>query len=432
MAAGVGKTYRMLQEGHAERDSGRDVVIGYLEPHDRPDTIAVARGLEVVPRRRVEYRDTALDEMDLPALLARRPELALIDELAHTNPPGLEHEKRYEDIADVLAAGIDVFSNVNVQHLESLNDQVTELTGVRVRETFPDSVLGTADEVVLVDLTPEALIDRLRAGKVYPGPEHRAGAQQLLPDREPGGASGGGASPGGGGGRVEAARDRAGDGAGGNPRGAGRGRRSEGRRRAGSRPGSAANELAAPGPPGLALGAAARSGARPALGEASPGADSASARRSSSPRFIAWPRCWARTLLIEENDDLVDADRRRRSPPRHHLHLHRQVGAAALAGAAPRAAAPAAHAGGAARRRRAHRRRPRQAKRRGGGRDDDRGAADRGAGARRRGPRDRVARGASLPAPPPCTRSFFPSRAGRSPAAPSMPPCGWRGPRTPS
>ncbi len=169
MAAGVGKTYRMLQEGHAERDSGRDVVIGYLEPHDRPDTIAVARGLEVVPRRRVEYRDTALDEMDLPALLARRPELALIDELAHTNPPGLEHEKRYEDIADVLAAGIDVFSNVNVQHLESLNDQVTELTGVRVRETFPDSVLGTADEVVLVDLTPEALIDRLRAGKVYPG-----------------------------------------------------------------------------------------------------------------------------------------------------------------------------------------------------------------------------------------------------------------------
>jgi two-component system sensor histidine kinase KdpD len=169
MAAGVGKTYRMLQEGRAEAEAGRDVVIGYLEPHEREDTTAQARGLEVVPRRRVPVRDLAVEEMDLPALLARGPELALIDELAHTNPPGLAHEKRYEDIADVLAAGIDVFSTVNVQHLESLNDQVAELTGVRVRETVPDSVLGTADEVVLIDLTPEALIARLRAGKVYPG-----------------------------------------------------------------------------------------------------------------------------------------------------------------------------------------------------------------------------------------------------------------------
>ncbi len=168
MAAGVGKTYRMLQEGRAERVAGRDVVIGYLEPHKRKDTIDQARGLEVVPRHTVEYRDTVLEEMDLPAILARAPQLALIDELAHTNAPGLEHEKRYEDIADALAAGIDVFSTVNVQHLESLNDQVAELTGVRVRETVPDSVLGAADEVVLVDLTPEALIARLRAGKVYP------------------------------------------------------------------------------------------------------------------------------------------------------------------------------------------------------------------------------------------------------------------------
>jgi two-component system sensor histidine kinase KdpD len=169
MAAGVGKTYRMLQEGHAEADAGRDVAIGYLEPHKREDTSAQARGLEVVPRRRVSIREVEVEEMDLPAVLRRRPDLALIDELAHTNPPGLEHEKRYEDIADVLAAGIDVFSTVNVQHLESLNDQVAELTGVRVRETVPDSVLGTADEVVLIDLTPEALIERLRAGKVYPG-----------------------------------------------------------------------------------------------------------------------------------------------------------------------------------------------------------------------------------------------------------------------
>jgi len=168
MAAGVGKTYRMLQEGHAEREAGRDVVIGYLEPHKRMETIEQARGLEVVPRRKVVHRETVLEEMDLPALLARGPELALIDELAHTNAPGVEHVKRYEDITDVLAAGIDVFSTVNVQHLESLNDQVAELTGVHVRETVPDSVLGTADEVVLIDLTPEALIARLRAGKVYP------------------------------------------------------------------------------------------------------------------------------------------------------------------------------------------------------------------------------------------------------------------------
>jgi two-component system sensor histidine kinase KdpD len=169
MAAGVGKTYRMLQEGRGEADGGRDVVIGYLEPHDRAETMAQAEGIEVVPRRKVEYRDTVLEEMDLPALLARAPELALIDELAHTNAPGVEHEKRYEDIDDVLAAGIDVFSTVNVQHLESLNDQVCELTGVRVRETVPDAVLGTADEVILIDLTPEALIERLRVGKVYPG-----------------------------------------------------------------------------------------------------------------------------------------------------------------------------------------------------------------------------------------------------------------------
>ena len=168
MAAGVGKTYRMLEEGNAEADAGRDVVIGYLEPHDRRETTERAAGLEVVARRRVPYRDVVVEEMDLPALLERAPELALIDELAHTNAPGLVHEKRYEDIGDVLEAGIDVFSTVNVQHLESLNDQVAELTGARVRETVPDSVLGTADEVVLIDLTPEALIARLRAGKIYP------------------------------------------------------------------------------------------------------------------------------------------------------------------------------------------------------------------------------------------------------------------------
>jgi two-component system sensor histidine kinase KdpD len=167
MAPGVGKTYRMLQEGAAEAESGRDVVVGYLESHGRAETVAQAEGLETIPRREVRYRDKPLEEMDLPAVLARRPELCLIDELAHTNAPGVEHEKRYEDVRDVLEAGIDVFSTVNVQHLESLNDQVTQLTGSRTRETIPDEVLSAADEVVLIDLTPEALIARLRAGKVY-------------------------------------------------------------------------------------------------------------------------------------------------------------------------------------------------------------------------------------------------------------------------
>ena len=168
MAAGVGKTYRMLQEGRAEAEAGRDVVIGYLEPHDRAETLAQSERLELVPRRRVRYRDSELHEMDLPAVLDRRPELALIDELAHTNAPGVEHPKRFEDVNDVLGAGIDVYSTVNVQHLESLNDQVAELTGVTVRETLPDYILGEADEVVIVDLTPEALIARMRAGKIYP------------------------------------------------------------------------------------------------------------------------------------------------------------------------------------------------------------------------------------------------------------------------
>jgi len=167
MAAGVGKTYRMLLEGQASAEDGRDVVIGYLEPHGRRETEELARDLELVPRRRVVYRDTAVEEIDLPAILARSPELCLIDELAHTNAVGVEHEKRWQDVDAVIAAGIDVFSTVNVQHLESLNDQVAELTGTRVRETIPDSVLAAADEVVLIDITPQALIERLRAGKIY-------------------------------------------------------------------------------------------------------------------------------------------------------------------------------------------------------------------------------------------------------------------------
>jgi two-component system sensor histidine kinase KdpD len=168
MAAGVGKTFRMLLEGHAEREAGRDVVIGLLETHGRADTAKLAEGLPTLPRRRVTYRDTMLEEMDLPSILARAPEVCLIDEIAHANAPGVEHKKRYEDVEDVLTAGVDVLSTLNVQHLESLNDQIAELTGAPVRETIPDAVLGRADEIVLVDLTPEALLDRLRAGKVYP------------------------------------------------------------------------------------------------------------------------------------------------------------------------------------------------------------------------------------------------------------------------
>jgi two-component system sensor histidine kinase KdpD len=167
MAAGVGKTYRMLQEGSNAKAEGRDVVIGYLEPHDRPETSALADGLEVVPRLRSRHGGLELEEMDVDAVIRRRPEMALIDELAHTNANGMRHQKRYQDIEEVIAAGIDVVSTVNVQHLESLNDAVCELTGVRVRETFPDRILDEADEVVLVDLAPEALQQRLEAGKVY-------------------------------------------------------------------------------------------------------------------------------------------------------------------------------------------------------------------------------------------------------------------------
>src|SRR5215475_6658234 len=174
MAAGVGKTYRMLQEGHQAQREGRDVVIGYLEPHDRPETAALAEGLEQVPHLRTQHGGLELAEMDVDAVIRRTPDVALVDELAHTNAPEARNRKRYEDIDEILDAGIDVTSTVNVQHLESLNDEIFEVTGVRVRETFPDRILDEANEVVLVDLTPEALQERLQAGKVYP--KHRVDA----------------------------------------------------------------------------------------------------------------------------------------------------------------------------------------------------------------------------------------------------------------
>ncbi|MGE0027868.1 MAG: histidine kinase [Thermoleophilia bacterium] len=168
MAAGVGKTYAMLEEGQELRREGRDVVIGWLEPHGRPETSAMAAGLEVVPPWQAEHRGIVLRDMDLAGVLRRAPEIALVDELAHSNAPGMAHEKRFDDVTELLGAGIDVVSTVNVQHLESLNDRVYELTGVRVRETIPDQVLLDAEDVVLVDLTPAELQGRLRAGKVYP------------------------------------------------------------------------------------------------------------------------------------------------------------------------------------------------------------------------------------------------------------------------
>lgn len=166
-AAGVGKTYAMLREGNRLKAQGADVVIGYLEHYNRKETIAQVGDLEVIPRRRQPYKGVILEEMDLDAIFQRRPGLVLVDELAHTNIPGSRNQKRYQDIEDLLDAGINVMSTVNIQHMESLNDAVTRITGVEVRETFPDWVLDQADEIIMVDITPELLQERLRQGKVY-------------------------------------------------------------------------------------------------------------------------------------------------------------------------------------------------------------------------------------------------------------------------
>jgi two-component system, OmpR family, sensor histidine kinase KdpD len=166
-APGVGKTYAMLEAAQVRREEGIDVVIGVVETHGRPETEELLDGLEVVPRRALEYRGKTFAEMDLDAILARHPSLVLVDELAHTNVPGSRHPKRYLDVEELLAAGIDVYTTVNVQHLESLNDVVAQITGTRVRETIPDRLLDTAAEIELVDLSPEELLQRLREGKVY-------------------------------------------------------------------------------------------------------------------------------------------------------------------------------------------------------------------------------------------------------------------------
>ena len=166
-APGVGKTYAMIEDAHTFQREGIDVVIGFVETHGRADTEARIGDLEVVPRRRIDYRGVVLEEMDLDAVLARKPALCVVDELAHTNVAGSRHEKRYQDVLELLDAGIGVMTAVNIQHLETLNDAVSRVTGVRVRETVPDTFLDRADEVVNVDVTVEELHSRLRQGKVY-------------------------------------------------------------------------------------------------------------------------------------------------------------------------------------------------------------------------------------------------------------------------
>ena len=166
-AAGVGKTYQMLEESQRMMAAGRDVVVGYFEPHGRADTIAKTEGLELVPRRVLEHRGCTFEEMDVDAILKRAPAVCAVDEFPHTNVPGSERGKRWEDVMVLLEAGIDVLATMNIQHLESLNDQVREITGVQVRETLPDWVVKQAEEVVLVDLPPPALMNRLRRGVVY-------------------------------------------------------------------------------------------------------------------------------------------------------------------------------------------------------------------------------------------------------------------------
>src|SRR5581483_4193696 len=169
-APGSGKTFAMLREGRARRGQGEDVVIGFVETYGRPRTVEAIDSLEVIPRLHVAYRGTTLEEMDLDALLQRRPQVALVDELAHTNAPGVRNTKRWQDVEELREAGIDVVTTVNVQHVESVKDLVETITGIPVRETVPDPVIDSADEIHFIDISPEALRKRMRHGNIY-GPE---------------------------------------------------------------------------------------------------------------------------------------------------------------------------------------------------------------------------------------------------------------------
>jgi len=167
MSAGVGKTYRMLQEAHALLRNGIDVKIGYIETHNRKETQDLIEGLPIIPRRKLFYKGKELEELDVQAVIGLRPEIVIVDELAHTNIEGSKNDKRWQDVLEILDAGINVISAVNIQHIESLNEEIKNITGVEVKERIPDSVLGTADEVVNIDLTADELITRLKEGKIY-------------------------------------------------------------------------------------------------------------------------------------------------------------------------------------------------------------------------------------------------------------------------
>ncbi len=188
-APGVGKTYAMLNEGRRRRERGEDVVVGLFETHGRRPTAEQVGDLEVIPRKAVEYRGTTLEELDVDAVLARRPDIVLVDELAHTNAPGSRNEKRWQDIDQLLEAGIGVISTVNIQHLESLNDVVEQITGMRQQETVPDEVVRRADQLQLVDLASESIRATARTRRHLPGGAHRRRAGQLLPAGKPDGAS---------------------------------------------------------------------------------------------------------------------------------------------------------------------------------------------------------------------------------------------------
>ena len=167
-AAGVGKTYRMLEEAHQLRERGVDVVLGFIETHRRRETEERIGNLEIVPRRKIQYREVELEEMDVDAIIARKPDVVIVDELAHTNAPGSRHPKRYQDVEEIVATGINVITAINIQHVESLNALMRRVTGIDVRETVPDSFLARADQIVNIDVPVEALRERLREGKIYP------------------------------------------------------------------------------------------------------------------------------------------------------------------------------------------------------------------------------------------------------------------------
>ena len=184
-APGVGKTYAMLGEAHRRLERGTDLVAAVVETHGRTKTAELIEGIEIIPPRYIEYRGSSFPELDVPAVLARQPQVVLVDELAHTNTPGSKNPKRWQDVEELLDAGITVISTVNVQHLESLNDVVAQITGIEQQETVPDEVVREAAQIELVDITPEALRRRLSHGNVYAAGAHRRGAVELLPPREP-------------------------------------------------------------------------------------------------------------------------------------------------------------------------------------------------------------------------------------------------------